>query len=144
MKKRSFFALAIFRQPPCRTPPLLSALSPGRRHTRRELPCFSDCVGPLKGTTCPCNLVTLCSPDQWVVRCSFMFLLFWAENSCKMVGFIYKCWMLSGSVHVPTSQAPFLLWHFCAVYSKASLPNSTLCCDLLPLSFLSCWSACPE
>lgn len=38
----------------------------------------------------------------------------------------------------------FFLWHFLAVYSTASLPDSSLGCDLLLPSFLSCWSVCRE
>ena len=123
---------------------LLSALSPGRRpRMHKNLSIFLTMLACWKALPVPANPVTLCSPDQWVMRCS-LFLLLWAENSCKMIVFISKCWMLFGSVHVPTSQAPFFLWHFVVVYSTASLPNSSLCCDLLlPISF-SCWSVCQE
>lgn len=146
MKKKISLCFGIFQTIPMqKCSMLLSTLSPGRRPGAHEnLSVFLTKLAHWMAQPVPANLVTLRSPDQRVVRCSFLFLLLWAENSRKMVVFISKCWMLSGFVHVPTSQAPFFLWHFLAVYSAASLPNFSLCCNLLLPSFLSCWSACRE
>lgn len=88
---------------------LLSALSTKNSWCEKEFVFyFSDCLSyHWKIPPVPADLVTLYSPHQRVARHSFLFLLLQVENSCKMVVFISKPLMLSGPVHVPTSQAYF-------------------------------------
>lgn len=156
-KKISFFASAFFRQPPCcyRLCPLEEFLV----WKRICLFFFWLSKLSLEGSTVPADLVTLYSPDQQVARHSFLFLLLQVEISCKMVVFISKRLMLSGSVHVPSSQAYFFvdifllltLQHlfqiphfavtFCFPASSPAGRSGKSSCDLFSFQcFLSAWS----